>query len=210
MNASQQGIMLGFTQESFPESGHICLIYENDEQRRKIVAQYLAAGVRQGELVRYFTDETTPETIRSWLLDMGVELPEVEEKGSFMIAQAENAYCPSGRFEPQAMIDGCVHRYDLAKQAGYHGVRSTGEMTWVLKGLPGSDRVLEYEALLNTVSSTFPHSGMCQYDARVFDGATLFKVIQIHPYMIAQGQVVRNPYYLPPQEFLAELTSKQS
>ena len=44
---------------------------------------------------------------------------------------------------------------------------------------------------------------MCQYDARLFDGATLFKVLQIHPFMVAQGQVVRNPYYLRPEEFLS-------
>jgi hypothetical protein len=210
MNESKQGILLGFTQERFPESSHICLIYENEDQRRKVVAEYLAAGIRQGEVVRYFTDVTTPETVRSWLVEIGVEVPEAEEKGSFTIARADNAYCPNGRFEPQAMIDGCVHRYDLAQQAGYRGVRSAGEMTWIFKGLPGADRLLEYEALLNTVTAAFPHSGMCQYDARVFDGATLFKVLQIHPYMIAQGQVVRNPYYLPPQEFLAGLASQQS
>jgi hypothetical protein len=33
----------------------------------------------------------------------------------------------------------------------------------------------------------------------------LFKVLQIHPYMIAQGQVVRNPFYIKPEEFLAKL-----
>jgi hypothetical protein len=45
---------------------------------------------------------------------------------------------------------------------------------------------------------------MCQYDARRFDGATLFKVLQVHPYMVAQGQIVRNPFYLKPEEFLEE------
>jgi hypothetical protein len=44
---------------------------------------------------------------------------------------------------------------------------------------------------------------MCQYDARLFDGATLFKVLQVHPYIIAQGQIVRNPYYIKPEDFKA-------
>jgi len=41
--------------------------------------------------------------------------------------------------------------------------------------------LIEYEMMLNTVESDFPHSGMCQYDARLFDGATLFRVLQVHP-----------------------------
>jgi len=44
---------------------------------------------------------------------------------------------------------------------------------------------------------------MCQYDARIFYGANLFKVLQVHSYMIAQGQVVRNPYYAKPEEVAA-------
>jgi hypothetical protein len=89
-------------------------------------------------------------------------------------------------------------------------VRSSGEMSWTLRDIPGSDRWLEYETLLNTVTGTFPHTEMCLYDARLFDGATLFKVLQVHPYMVADGQSVRNPFYLGPEEFRKEFMSKQA
>lgn len=207
MKESVKNSPMGFTEEHFPESCHVCLIYESEEQRQKIISEYIAVGLRQGELVRYFTDKTSPETVRSWLSEYGVELSEAEKTGSFAISKAENAYCPEGKFEPQKMIDRSVIRYDQAKMAGYTGSRACGEMTWALKDIPGSDHLLEYEVLLNTVTSTFPHTGMCQYDARLFDGATLFKVLQVHPYMIAHGQVVRNPFYLRPEEFQAEQKS---
>ena len=201
--------LMGLTEEHYPESCHVCLIYENEEQRQKIVSGYLVAGIKRGELVRYFTDKTTPEEIRSWLLELGVELAEAEKAGSFGIAKAENAYCPDGQFKPQKMIDGSILRYDQAKKAGYSGSRACGEMSWALKNIPGSDQLLEYEVLLNTVTTSFPHSGMCQYDARLFDGATLYNVLKVHPYMIAQGQVVRNPFYIRPEEFHAELNSEK-
>jgi hypothetical protein len=201
MNEPEKGILMGFTKEFFPQGAHVCLIYDNEEQRKKIVSEYMAAGLRQGEQVRYFTDTTTPDEIRLWLTEMGIEIP---DKDSFGIFNAESGYCPHGEFEPQKMIDGSVHRYELAEKAGYKGVRSCGEMTWALKGIKGSERFIEYEALLNTVIATFPHSGMCQYDTRLFDGATLFKVLQLHPYMIAQGQIVSNPFYIKPEVFLAD------
>jgi hypothetical protein len=201
MNNTEKEIDMGFTKERFPDCNHLCLIYDDEEQRRKIVSKYVSAGLTQGELVRYVTDMTAPEKIRSWVLEMGVELPEIEKNEPFGIFQAESWYCPSGRFDPQKLIDGMVPRYHQVEQAGYKGSRVCGEMTWALRDLPGSDRLLEYEVLLNTVTEAFPHVGMCMYDANLFDGATLFKVLQVHPYMVAQGHVVRNPFYLRPEEF---------
>lgn len=202
MNEHGQGLDMGFTQEVFPDCNHLCLIYDNEEQRRKIVSQYLAAGVKRGEIVRYFADTTTPEDIRAWLLAMGVE---PREDDSFRIIKAESAYCPSGSLVPQQVIDNAVARYAIAKEAGFSASRACGEMNWVLRGIPGSERLLEYEVGLNLIHSDFPRVGMCQYDARLFDGAMLFKVLQVHPYMVAQGQVVRNPFYIQPEEFLAKL-----
>ena len=207
MKNSKSTVQLGYTKEHFPGSCHVCLIYENEEQRQKIVTEYLTAGIEQGEIVRYFTDKSTPETIRLWLVEKGLEISEVEKDGAFAIFPAENAYCPNGQFDPQKMIDQSKQRYVQAEKAGYTGSRACGEMSWALKGIPGSDRLLEYEVLLNTVDDPFPHTGMCQYDARLFDGVTLLKILQVHPYIIAQGQVVQNPYYIKPENFRVQIGS---
>jgi hypothetical protein len=204
MSEVRKDISLGFTGEPFPEVTHMCMIFDNDKQRQKIAAEFMAAGLKGGELVRYVADATTPEEVRAWLLELGVELP---AEAPFSVFNAESFYCPNGRFDPQEMIGGMLPRYEQAKKAGYSGVRSCGEMNWVLRDIANVDRLLEYEALLNTIATTYPHIGMCQYDARLFDGATLLKVLKVHPYMVAQGQVVRNPFYIKPEEFLAELSA---
>lgn len=185
-------------------SNHVCLIYESEDQRRKTVSDYLADGIRQGELVRYFADVSSPESVRAWLAEIGIEVPGVEESGAFTIYSAETAYCPDGFFDPQATITRIMQRYVTAEQAGFTGSRVGSEMSWALKGLRGSERFLEYEVLLNTISTHFPHTGMCQYDARLFDGATLFNVLQVHPFMVAQGQIVKNPYFVKPEEYLSK------
>jgi hypothetical protein len=50
---------------------------------------------------------------------------------------------------------------------------------------------------------------VCQYDANRFDGATILKCLEVHPYMIVHGQVVHNPYYITPQEFLGSARVQQ-
>ncbi len=188
-----------------PGCHHVCLIYDSEDQRRKTVSEYLATGLNQGELVRYFADTTSPQDLRAWLREAGVEISAAEADGVFGIVKAESAYCPRGRFVPRDVIATMVSRYAMAQKAGYRGSRACGEMSWVLRDIPGADHFLEYEVRINMIIETFPYIGMCQYDARLFDGATLFKVLQVHPYMIARGQIVRNPLFIKPEEFLATL-----
>jgi hypothetical protein len=163
----------------------------------------LAAGIRQGEAVRYLVDTTAPELVRTWLEEIGVDAGEAERSGHFAVGEAEGAYCPGGIFDPEWMIARNKQRYVDSEKGGFAGARTTAEMTWALRGGAGYGRFLEYEALLNAVTAAYPHVGMCQYDARRFDGATLFDVLQLHPFMVAKGQIVRNPYYTKPEQYLA-------
>lgn len=199
MDDSQQERYMGFSHETIPECHHLCLIYDSEEQLQKIVSGYMATGLKQGDVVRYAADQTSPEQVRAWVLETGTELP---ENAPFKIVNAESFYCPGGRFNPQELIDAMAPRYDQVQKAGYRGSRACGEMSWALRDIPGSERFLEYEALINTVTSTVPYIGMCLYDTRLFSGDVLFKVLQVHPYMVAQGQIVRNPFFLRPEEFL--------
>jgi hypothetical protein len=111
VNCQQQKVDLGFTQEIFPECHHLCLIFDTEEQRQIIVSEFLAAGLKRGELVRYFADVTPPQDVRDWLLEAGIELPKAEESGAFGIVQAESAHCPSGSFVPRKGEYGVPLRY---------------------------------------------------------------------------------------------------
>lgn len=202
-------VSMGFTRDLFPEGTHMCLIYDNEEQRKKIISRFMATGIALGEQVGYFADTTTPQEVKAWMEEMGVKLPEETENGRFSIFRAESVYCPTGKFVPSEMLARLGDCYERAVNAGYTGARVSGEMSWALKGIQGSDRLMEYEALINTVGERHPVTPICQYDARRFDGATLLNVLKVHPMMIVQGQIVRNPYYMAPQEFLEEFKSNR-
>lgn len=126
---------------------------------------------------------------------------ELPEGAPFNVFKAASVYCPNGRFVPEETIEGMVSRFALSKKAGFTRTRGSGEMSWALKGLPGSDRLMEFEALVNGIYEAHAYTGICQYDARLFDGATLLNVLKVHPYMVAQGRVVRNPFFIRPEEF---------
>jgi hypothetical protein len=190
---------MGFTKESFPAGTHMCLIYSNDSDRRKIIGKYLESGIIGKEKVSYFADIMKPEEVCEWLLEMEIEIPNDD---AFSILMAENTYCPHGTFVPEDMLRTLRTFYEQAKHNGYPNCRVSGEMSWALNGVPGSDRLMEYEALVNEVVITHPVTAVCQYDANKFSGSTILDVLKVHPMMIVHGQIVRNPYYIKPQDFL--------
>jgi len=200
MNTTQKRMMsMGFTDEKFPAGTHMCLIYDDDEVRRKLIAKYLDAGLREREKVAYFADTISVDEVRDWLNGMGVKLP---KDNRLTIASAEKTYCPHGKFVPDDMLDGLGAFHQGSVDEGYTGARVSGEMSWALRGIPGSERLVEYENLLNMIFEKYPIAAICQYDARRFSGAIILDVLKVHPMMIVDGHIVKNPYYIRPEEFL--------
>ena len=183
----------------------MCYIYNDDGERRDTMLKYIESGLREGEEVDYFCHGEKGETLEDAQERIGIRNPPGGWKGVLKLAQALDIYCPDRTFVVERML-GCVRDLYLSSvKNGLIGVRATGEMGWAQEGLPGTEHLIEYEALLNNVVAEYPCTALCQYDARRFDGSTLFHVLSVHPAMVVQGQVVRNPYYIPPEKFLAKL-----
>ncbi|MCC7373560.1 MAG: MEDS domain-containing protein [Verrucomicrobiales bacterium] len=204
MKPPKRDIHLGMGDGTFPEGTHMCLIYSDEAERRESIGRYLALGLADRESVSYFADTTSEEEIQSWLDMISREASSGVTAADIKVHSAESVYCPNGRFDPDEMLERLGGCYQTAVASGRAGARVSGEMTWALKGIPGSHRLIEYEAKINLHVEKFPTTAVCQYDARRFDGATLLEVLRVHPMMIVRGQIVRNPYYLRPEEFFRE------
>ena len=99
--------------------------------------------------------------------------------------------------------------YEQSEKHDYPSARVSGEMSWALKGIPGSERLMEYEALVNEVFLTHPITAICQYDANQFSGEEILNVLNVHPIMVVHGQIVQNPYYMKHEDLLKSFSSAQ-
>ena len=204
---SRRTISLGFTDECFHEGLHICYIYNDDAERRRVMSKYLESGLLAREKVLYLVDLMTPAEMLNNLESMGVD---VRSKGAaFTIAEAAPAYCPSGVFNSDEMLTIVKDFYQQSISEGYYGSRGTGEMSWCLvQGRADKASLMDYEARLNLLLAEHPYTACCQYDSRRFDGQTIMDVLSVHPVMIVRGQLVKNPFYIEPWVFLKELQSR--
>lgn len=208
MSTTRPMISFGFTSETFPSGTHMCYIFNDDDERHQLIAKYLESGLKGHEKVGYFASALSAKPADEVLSDLGVGPVPNLKSGQFEASLAEDVYCPGHIFSPDHMLTTLRRFYSDSVAEGYAGARVSGEMEWALKGIPGSERLREYEARINTIVDEYPVTALCQYDARLFDGATLFETLRVHPMMVIRGQVVHNPYYIPAADYLRSFCHK--
>jgi len=199
MCESTRSVSLGFTDEIFPEGVHMCYFYNNEAERRAIIPQFLASGLATGERTGYFARHIPASDLLGSLESLGVDVPEQEKQGRFSINSTEQTYHPDGVFDPEKMLANLHAFYADSIENGFPGARVSGEMHWALEDVEGADRLLEYEAKVNLALKTSPVTAICQYDTNLFDGTTIMAVLRVHPLVITNGQVVRNPFFALPE-----------
>jgi hypothetical protein len=205
---ARRTISLGFTEERVLEGQHICYLFNDEVERRRIMAKYLESGLAAGEKILYLVDDLTPAEMLDALEELGVDAR--ASAARLTVAAAAPAYCPHGTFDADAMLNEVRGFYATAIAEGFEGARGTGEMSWCLvEGRADEVSLMEYEARLNDLVAQHPYTACCQYDTRRFDGNTIMDVLAVHPMTIVRGQVVRNPFFVEPGVFLQELHSRR-
>jgi hypothetical protein len=86
---------------------------------------------------------------------------------------------------------------EAALNDGFTGLRTCGDMSWLLDDAPGTAQVVEYEALLNQFFHSVRAAGMCQYDRRRLPPELIDHALATHPCAVVDGHPRSNPFYKP-------------
>lgn len=182
---------------------HLCLIYDTPEEQFNAVLPFVRLGLQAGQRCVYVADENTADEVSARLQEAGVDVAAQTRRQALRIITKRDAYLRSGYFDPALMIELLRENVDSAKRDGFTGLRVTGEMTWMLGGAPGGDRLIEYEAKLNYFFPRHDALAICQYNRRRFPPELIKEVILTHPQVIHGGTVAHNFYYIPPDQYLS-------
>jgi PAS domain S-box-containing protein len=192
------------TIEHLSPGDHLCCIYRSEEEHRQVITPFVEHGLQENHKVIYIVDIHTAETVTDHLKDGGIDLDAYNESGQFQLFTRHDTYTSGGSFDPDAMIELLQQETDTALSEGYDALRVTGEMTWALTGLPGTERLIEYENKLNRFMPKNRCIAICQYDKNRFSPDILLDVLRTHPYAIIGTNIYENFYYLPPDELLSD------
>lgn len=201
-----QKVSLGFTNQEFEPGIHICQIFNEDDERHEALVNYIISGLQAGENTACFSEKETETTLADYFEKHGFTYKEVEQTGQFGLSKTAEVYFEGGKFEPERMLGLLQSFYENSMKQNRSGARVIGEMTPEVEHVPGGSRLMEYESKVSMLIKKYPINAVCQYDARAFDGSTILDILKVHPYMIVRGAVVRNPFFIQPEEYLSKNT----
>lgn len=194
---------LGFGGYTCNWGTHFCGLYESEAQRNEIMFSFLAAGLREKELLVCCPDEDHYAHALDHVCALCPEVPP-PDTDSFRLLHAKELYHPKGYFSPRDMLEAHDDIWDENQRHGARNVRGTAEMGWALARIPGTEHLMAYESMLNTFIWGKSWISICLYDVNRFPGSIVMKVLQTHPFVITGGGVFENPYFVQPEKWLAE------
>jgi hypothetical protein len=198
-------IPMGVPGVTISPGDHICAFYRGSDQRDEVLLPYLREALLAGDKCICVLDDDHPERVTG---PLGAEFDVVASvsSGQFELLTSADTYLGGGRFTTDDMFAFWDRGIGGAVGAGGFGfVRAVGEMTWALRDYPGVEELLTYEAKLNRFLPRYPQVILCMYDLEQFsDGTLLLDLLRTHPFVLLGGQLLENPWYTEPDEFLSD------
>ncbi|MFP3868014.1 MAG: MEDS domain-containing protein [Desulfobacteraceae bacterium] len=176
-------------------TGHIIFPYESLQEHINVLAPFLLQGLRRRARVIYVVDIHPSQEILSYLWRKGVNPELYLASGQLMILNRFETYIQQDVFNPDRMLVLVQTEIDRARREGYSGLVATGEMTWALRGYPGSDRLIEYELKLNEILNQGCLC-LCQYHRHHFDSKLIEEALAVHPLIMVGNKIFDNPNFL--------------
>jgi hypothetical protein len=169
-----------------------------------VLVPFLREALMAGDKCICVLDDPCTERVTG-ALEAELDLLSTMTSGQFELLESEATYLEGGCFSLDEMfafwdrgIGGAV------TVDGFDFVRACGEMTWALRDSPGVEQLLTYEARLNHFLPRYPQVILCMYDLERFsDGTLLLDLLRTHPFVLLSGQLLENPWYMAPDEFLS-------
>jgi signal transduction histidine kinase/ActR/RegA family two-component response regulator len=188
------------------QGDHLCLIYDRAAERMAALIPFLKRGLAARERCLYLADDITTDLAEQALASEGIDVDRERERGALVLLTRRDGFLRDGRFDPGAMTDLLRQAEQEALDDGFAGLRVASEMSWCLGHAPGSERFLEYEALLNRFLDGSRSVGLCQYDRSRFTPGVVFDILHTHPFAILGEDVCPNVFYEPPEMVLGPTT----
>ena len=176
---------------------HACTLYDSRDAEAAMAGAYVSTGLERGERCVCILDDGE-EIIAEGLAAEGVDVEAERKAGRLLFFHK-----PGSNLATRDMDGQIAEWASSALAAGFNGCRVTGEMTWALDG--GFKELAGFEARLDLSRVWQRHRcmGMCQFDVRRFTQREIREMIILHKFIVVGDHVCRNPYYVPPEAYLA-------
>jgi MEDS: MEthanogen/methylotroph, DcmR Sensory domain len=180
----------------YQQGDHVCTLFSEPKEQLQAAIEYIKGGLERNERCLYVCGETTPDELRAVLRDSGVDVAAAQKRGALVLITKHEGHLKGGSFSRPQMMSMLETAVSEALRDGFAGLCAAGDMTWLLDEAPGSEAIVEYEAMLNHFYANSRALGLCQYNRRTMPAAILDHCMATHRHIRIDGPILLdNPFY---------------
>lgn len=202
VGSKQKGrVSLGFGNLYASAGDHIGHFYRTSEEEKIVLISFLKTGLEAGDkCVCLISAGRRRQELQEALTAAGIDVESAVASGQLFLDE--------GKSHPKELQD--MLGEALAEiPARFPLLRWAGVMSWALKKVPTSEKLMEWETHCNVVEDPAAVF-LCQYELPKFLGSVVMDAMKTHPVCIISDVIHQNPYYEKPEVYLEELRRRVS
>jgi hypothetical protein len=137
-------------------------------------------------------------------------LAAAEERGQFELRTSADTYLREGSFDQDRILAAFEQLAGGDAKGGFPRSCIVCRMDWVAGSRVLIDDVIEFESRVNEVWRRHYDAVICTDQLRQCGGDTVIDILRTHPMAIVGGILQRNPFYVPPEQFVLELRERRA
>jgi hypothetical protein len=188
---------------------HICAFFNSVDEEHRVLRSFIKDGFERGDKAFHIVDPELREEHLKRLTEAGINVEQAMDTRQLEVRPWQEAYLRGDHFDQNAMLALIEEVLQSGAAAGYAVTRLLAHMEWALLDKPGVDDLVEYETRLNHVLPKYHDPVICTYDLSKFGSRVAIDIMRTHPVVIIGGVLQENPFFVPPDQFLAELRERR-
>jgi hypothetical protein len=191
------------------ETRHVCAFFNSDEEEYRVLLPFIKDGFTCGHRAVHIVNPDQQQDHRHRLASAGIDTAAAEQTGQLDLRTSADTYLSEGRFDPDRMLETFSRMARGDARDGYGLRRIVCRMDWAGDSRVFIDNVIEFESRVNDLWRRHDHAVICTYRLSQFSGDAVIDIMRTHPLIIMGGILQRNPFYVPPEEFLPEFRTRR-
>jgi hypothetical protein len=201
---------ISFAGSQLAETRHVCAFFNNEEEEYRVLLPFIKGGFECGhKAVHVVNAHQRGEHMRR-LVGAGIDPAAAERSGQLELRTNTETYLRDGQFDKDRMLHAFEQVASGNASGGFALSRIVCRMDWAAEGHSYIDDLIEFESRVNHIWEQHEDAVICTYYLGKFGGDTVIDIMRTHPMVIIGGVLQRNPFFVPPREFLQELRERRT
>jgi len=191
------------------DARHVCAFFDSREEGYRVLLPFIDDGFRCGDKAVHVVNPGERTDHMARLAELGIDVDAVEASGQLEVRTNTDIYLRDGVFDKERMLEAFEKMASGSSGSAYPLSRIVCQMDWATENRTHIDDLIEFESRVNNVWQHHDDAVICVYDLAKFGGDMVVDMIRTHPMIVLGGVLHRNPFFMPPEQFLADLHERR-